>query len=1017
MPDKPTYEALEARLQSYDDLLHRLLDITPLSVAILDQEDGRYLMVNPPFCRNTGYRPEEIIGRSAENLHLYVDLAERRSLIEQLRRNGRAELDNVQFRAKDGTTFYNHLSARSVSFNDRPCVLVVTTVTESLRRAHSALEETENRFRSILQSITEAYYEADLHGTITFCNAAAERIIGYPREELLGLNYRAYVTADTVDRIYRVFNEVYRTGGPSRMVEYAIARKDGRIVRVETSASLKRDPSGRVVGFYGVVRDRTDQIEAQEALRQSEESYRSLLALAPDAITLSRMTDGRYLQVNDAFCRDTQYKREEVIGRTPSDLNLYVDPQDRNRLLTRLRREGRVDGMEIDFRMRDGAIVTDLVSAQPLPFQGEDCLLVIAKNITALKMIQESLRLSEEKYRNVLETMEEGYYEIDLKGRYTFFNEASRQMHGCPADRLMGRHYREYLARDAAQAVKAVFQEIYRTGVPATILDHTIHRPDGEARMVEMSAYPLRAPEGTIVGFWGISRDRTERKQAEMALEESEARLRLIFNNANEGIYILQQGRIKFPNPRIAAIAGYTPDELEGRFFVDLVHPEDREKGYSDPLRQLEGAHRPGVFAFRMRNKAGETLWVELSTVGITWEGEPATLNFLRDITPQKKMEAQLLQAKKMEAVGTLAGGIAHDFNNLLMGIQGNASLMVMDSGPDNPQWEHLKSIEAYVKAGADLTKQLLGAARGGKYEVRPTDLNQLAAAGADLFGRTRKEITLHKRLHPDLWSVEVDQGQIEQVLLNLFVNAAHAMPGGGDLYLESSNQSLDEDYARPYGITPGRYVKLSVTDTGVGIDPRDLKRIFDPFFSTRRLGRGTGLGLASAYGIVANHGGIITVYSETGAGSTFNIYLPASNKAVSARKDPQTEIVTGQETVLLVDDEKGIREIGLLLLEKLGYKVILAAGGQEAVDLFARHKDTIDLVMLDMIMPGMSGGETFAALQQIDPQVKVLLSSGYSINGQAKSIMDQGCKGFIQKPFGMQELSIKLRGILDVDA
>jgi CheY-like chemotaxis protein len=367
-----------------------------------------------------------------------------------------------------------------------------------------------------------------------------------------------------------------------------------------------------------------------------------------------------------------------------------------------------------------------------------------------------------------------------------------------------------------------------------------------------------------------------------------------------------------------------------------------------------------------------------------------------------------------MEAVGTLAGGIAHDFNTLLMGIQGNSSLVMMDIDPEHPHWEHLKSIETYVKAGADLTKQLLGAARGGKYEVQPTDLNQLVSLSADLFGRTRKEISVHKHLQEGLWPVEVDQGQIEQVLLNLFVNASHAMPGGGHLYLESRNLTLDEDYVEPYGITPGRYAKLSVTDTGTGIDPKDQKRIFDPFFSTRPMSRGTGLGLASTYGILANHGGVITVYSEKGIGSTFNIYLPATQKAVAAHKEPKTGILSGSETILFVDDEKGVREVGRLLLERLGYRVIVATGGNEAVNLFSRHKETIDLVMLDMIMPGMSGGETFTALKQIDADVKVLLSSGYSINGQAQGILDQGCQGFIQKPFGMKELSIKLRQLLD---
>ncbi len=377
-------------------------------------------------------------------------------------------------------------------------------------------------------------------------------------------------------------------------------------------------------------------------------------------------------------------------------------------------------------------------------------------------------------------------------------------------------------------------------------------------------------------------------------------------------------------------------------------------------------------------------------------------------------MEAQLLQAKKMEAMGTLAGGIAHDFNNLLMGIQGHSSLAMVDLAEDAPLYDRIRSIESYVKAGIHLTRQLLGAARGGKYEARPTDLNQLVGNSADLFGRTKKEISIHKRFEEKLHTVEADQGQIAQVLLNLFVNAWQAMPEGGHLYLETHNVQLDQYYTEPYGVAPGEYVKLSVTDTGHGIDPLDQKRIFDPFFTTKAPGGGSGLGLASAYGIITNHGGIINVYSEKGAGATFNIYLPASEKTVVESIEPKLTLRTGDETVLFVDDEEGIVEIARLILEKLGYTVIEAHSGLEALEIYRSRQSQIDLVILDMVMPGMSGSDAFTALKAINPNVKVLLSSGYSITGQAQSIMSQGCNGFIQKPFNMQDLSIKVRQVLD---
>jgi two-component system cell cycle sensor histidine kinase/response regulator CckA len=295
-----------------------------------------------------------------------------------------------------------------------------------------------------------------------------------------------------------------------------------------------------------------------------------------------------------------------------------------------------------------------------------------------------------------------------------------------------------------------------------------------------------------------------------------------------------------------------------------------------------------------------------------------------------------------------------------------------------------------------------------------PTNLNKLIETSSVMFGRTKKEITVHTNLHKDLWMVEVDRGQIEQVLLNLFINAWQAMPGGGSLTVNTENVTLDAGYLKPYTIKPGRYVKISITDTGVGMDKRTLERIFEPFFTTKELGRGTGLGLASVYGIIKNHEGYINVYSEVEKGTTFTIYLPASETAVEKEQVFADELLRGTETVLLVDDEDIIIDVGKQMLDKMGYEVLLAGSGKEAIEIYKDQQDRIDLVILDMVMPGMSGGETFERLREINPGQKVLLSSGYSINGRAAEIMERGCDGFMQKPFNMIQLSQKIRGILD---
>jgi signal transduction histidine kinase/ActR/RegA family two-component response regulator len=385
-----------------------------------------------------------------------------------------------------------------------------------------------------------------------------------------------------------------------------------------------------------------------------------------------------------------------------------------------------------------------------------------------------------------------------------------------------------------------------------------------------------------------------------------------------------------------------------------------------------------------------------------------------QEISERKELERQLLQAQKMEAIGTLAGGIAHDFNNLLMGVQGNVSLMLLDVDSASPLHPRLKHIEQYVHNGAALTKQLLGFARGGKYEVEPTDLNELLRKSSEMFGQTNKEIKIHRDFEADVWSADVDQTQLEQVLLNLFVNALQAMPRGGELDLRTENVVLAEQDTKGFDVSTGRYVKLSVADTGIGMDAKTQERIFDPFFTTKELGRGTGLGLASAYGIIKNHGGMIQVTSEKGQGATFTIYLPASGETAVTKPAPTRGALDGTEKVLLVDDEEMIIEVGAEMLKSLHYDVLTAKSGQRAVEIYREKCGDIDVVILDLVMPGMGGREIYEQMKAINPCVKVLLSSGCRIDNQSSEVVDLGWSGYLQKPFDLNELSHKMREVLD---
>ncbi len=511
----------------------------------------------------------------------------------------------------------------------------------------------------------------------------------------------------------------------------------------------------------------------------------------------------------------------------------------------------------------------------------------------------------------------------------------------------------------------------------------------------------------------------------------SEERYRHLVQNSPDIIYTLdEQGNFTFTSSAADALLGYENGHLIGQHYSTIIHEGDLKKANGVfNNRRIDDRATLGVElrlkisddCERFKSREVKHLTVELKSSGMYDNAEDedsrkylGTYGVARDISQRKRLESKLHHAQKMEAVGTLAGGIAHDFNNLLMGVQGYASLLLLDIDSEHPHYEKLKNVEQYVQRGAELTKQLLGFARGGKYDVKPTDLNGLLSRVARMFGRTKKEIIIHDNYEKDVWPVEADAGQIEQVLLNLFLNASHAMPGGGDLTLESENIPLDASFVSPFNLESGPYVKISVTDNGTGMDEATQRRIFEPFFTTNEMGHGTGLGLASAYGIIKNHNGIIDVDSKKGDGTTFRIYLPSSTKEVKQEKLDCTQIIKGPETVLLVDDEEMITEVGEEILKALGYEVMLASSGEEAIEVYRENKGRIDIIVLDMIMPGMGGGETYDRLKEIHPKVKVLLSSGYSIDGMATDILERGCNQFIQKPFNIKDLSQKLREVLD---
>jgi len=761
------------------------------------------------------------------------------------------------------------------------------------RRAEDALRESEQKYRS-LASTVDSMYLVDKDCRFLFVNEHYRARLGREFEDIIGKPYNGFHSEEGAKKFAEKVASVLETGRP---IHHENRSRRDNTCHLRTLSPVK-DKDGKTTAVTVVSKDITELKQAEEALRESEEKYRSLVEEISEVIySLDENAVITYANSNVESLGG--YSPSEVVGRKFTDLVYTEDLPDRMKKFHEVM-SGNNEPNEYRMVTKSGEICWVRVTARPIIKDGRAAgLRGVLIDITDRKQAEEALRESEGKYRTILESIEEGYVEVDRAGNFTFTNPTVSRISGYSRDELSGMNNREYTTPETSNRMYQIFSEIYKTGNPAKVADYEVIAKNGSKKIIEMSVYLMRDSEGNPTGFRCLFRDDTERKKKEKEM---------------------------------------------------------------------------------------------------------------------RKLEVKLQQSQKMESIGTLAGGIAHDFNNLLMGIQGSASLALLNMESTNPNYKNLKNIERHVQSGAGLTRQLLGFARGGKYEVRPTDLNELIRENSGMFGRTKKEINIDTKYENNIWIVEVDQEQISQVLLNLYVNAWQAMPGGGELYIVTENVTLDRNYVKPYNVEPGNYVKISVTDTGVGMDAETEKRIFDPFFTTREMSRGTGLGLASAYGITKNHGGIINVYSEEGSGTTFNIYLPASEAVVMNRVAVvgEEQPLTGHETILLVDDEDMIIDIGEAILMTLGYKVFLARSGKEAVETYRENQDDIDMVILDMVMPEMNGSETYDNLKEINPEVKVLLSSGYSLNGQAKDILSHGCNGFIQKPLNIMDLSQKIREVLD---
>ena len=754
---------------------------------------------------------------------------------------------------------------------------------------------------------------------------------------------------------------------------------------------------------------------AEKALKASEAELRTLFVAMTDVILVFDAV-GHYIKIAPTDPAHLYKPRDDLIGKS---LDQVFQKAEADFFLDHIRRaldEGQMHRIEYCLRINETDVWFD-GSVSPL---SKDSVLWIARDITERKRAEEKLRESEERYRVVAETATDVILTIDEDSTILFANRAVERVFGYPTAELLGKQITMLMPECLRQVHETAIGSYVRTGRKHINWESVelpgLHRT-GREIPIELSFGEFKRNGRRF--FTGIARDITERKQAEHELSKSQERYRDIVENAHDIIYSHDlQGNYTSMNNASEQITGYSREEALNMNIVQTVAPESLEKALEMIARKLQG-EEVTAYDLDIIAKDGRRVAVEVNTKLIFQDGAPVGVQGIaRDVTERKHLEEQFRQSQKIEGIGQLAGGIAHDFNNLLTVITGYSELSMKRLRAEDPLLSYLQEIKKAGDRAASLTRQLLAFSRKQVLQPKVLDLNSVVSEQEKMLRRLiGEDIELHTILEPNVGSIKADPGQIEQIIMNLVVNARDAMPQGGKLTIETKNIVLDEEYAqRHVAVTPGRFVMLAVSDSGAGIDPQTQSRIFEPFFTTKGVGKGTGLGLSTVYGIVKQSGGNIWVYSEVDVGTTFKIYLPSTDESLQVykRESGHEEFLRGTETVLLAEDEELVRKLACKILSAYGYQVLEAAEADAALLICESHSGPIHLLITDVIMPGMSGRALASRLTELRPDTKVLFMSGYTDDAIVHhGVLDEGTN-FIQKPFSTDVLAIRVREVLD---
>jgi len=894
-------------------------------------------------------------------------------------------------------------------------LLAVKQQLREKQQAEAALVTSERKHRETVNSLPFCVFEMDLEGRITFVNQTGLQWFGYSEAEMLdGMNVFQILASDDGTRAKENLGRLLN-GKDLSYREYKVRCKDGGIFTCMIRSRLLLD-GDRPVAVQGSLIDLRERMQAQDALQARENMLGSILRAAPTGIGVVR--DRVITLVNSRICEMTGWSQEELIGKSsrrlyPSDADFEYVGKEKYRQIA----ERGTGTVETRWQRKDGRVIDVLLSSTPIdPADLSAGVTFTALDITESKQAERALRMNNQFISSLLRAIPVAVFFKDREGKYTGCNDAFTEILGVTADEIKGKTVHEIWPGELAAIYHQKDLELMEEK-KHQVYEFQVKDKNGDPRPVIYAKDVFIDANGEVGGLVGAFLDISDRKLAEEKLLESERRYRALFEAANDAIFVMKGDLFFDCNSKTLEMFACTREQIinasPARFSPPLQ--ADGRRSGEKALQKIQAAYagQPQFFEWTHLRADDTAFLAEVSLTRIDLAADVFLLAMVRDISERKKLEEQLLQSQKMEAIGILAGGVAHDFNNILSTIVGYGSLLQMKLPEQEPLKGYIERILAASDRAASLTGSLLAFSRKQEVELQPVDINEAIQGFHKVLARLiGEDIDFSLNLSSDVLVVDADIRQFEQVLMNLINNSRDAMPRGGWLTISTAPVPLDGISG---GIPAGVYAAIAVADSGTGMDAEVQSRIFEPFFTTKEVGKGTGLGLAIVYGIIKKHQGHILVESVPGSGATFTVYLPLRSRVQGRMEGGKPEpIPTGSETILLVEDDPAVRQVTRSMLEEFGYTVLDAADGISAQYVFQENRQRIDLVVCDLLMPRLNGRETLAGLRKMKEGLPAIFISGYTADIIAQKGLVDSDIHLLMKPLNPGSLLKKVRAVLD---